>query len=104
MDREGVTFVLVANSDTMVWREVGCFIWAPQAEIEVLGLRGRLVCFDDEGVGGGPVFIVEQLLCEVNGQVPVGHKSKMSDSIVMPQYLPWRQGDMSEARTAQEMG
>ena len=65
MNREGVTFVLIADSDTMVGREVGCFIWAPQAEIEVFGLRSRLGYFNDEAVGRGPVFILEKLLCEV---------------------------------------
>ena len=68
MDRVGVTVVLVANCNTVVWRGVGCFFRAPQAKIEVISLRGRLVCFNDEGVGGGPVFILEKLICEVNGQ------------------------------------
>ena len=108
MDRVGVTLVLVANCNTMVWRGVGCFVRAPQAEIEVLGLRGGLVCFNDEGVGGGPVFILEKLICEVNGQGMCvqgnGDKPKMSDSIVRHQYLPWRRGDTSESRTSQEMG
>ena len=68
MNREGVTFVLITDSDTMVWREVGCFLWAPQAEIEVFGLRSRLGCFDEENVGRRPVFILEKLLSEVDGQ------------------------------------
>ena len=48
MDRVRVTFVLVANCDTVVWRGVGRVFRTPQAKIEVLGLRGRLICFNDE--------------------------------------------------------
>ena len=68
MNREGVTCVLIADSDTMVRRKVGCFIWAPQAEMEVIGLRSRLGGFDEEIVGRRPVFVLEKLFSEVNGQ------------------------------------
>ena len=68
MDRVGVTFVLVANCDTMVWRRVGRVFRTPQAKIEILGVRSRLICFNDEGVGVGPVFILEKLISEVYRQ------------------------------------
>ena len=68
MNREGVTCVLIADSDTMVRRKVGCFIWAPQAEIEVISLRSRLGGFDEEIVGRRPVFVLEKLFSEVNRQ------------------------------------
>ena len=60
--------MLIADNDTMVRRKVSCFIWAPQAEIEVFGIRSCLGGFDEEIVGRRPVFILEKLFSEVNGQ------------------------------------
>ena len=68
MNREGVTCVLIVDSDTMVRGKVGCFIWAPQAEIEVISLRSRLGGFNEEIVGRRPVFVLEKLVSEVKRQ------------------------------------
>ena len=68
MNREGVTCVLIADGDTMVRGKVGCFLWAPQAEIEVMSLRSRLGGFNEEIVGISPVFVLEKLVREVKRQ------------------------------------
>ena len=68
MNREGVTCMLVADGDAMVRGKMGSFLWAPQAEIEVFGIRSCLGGFDEEIVGRRPVFILEKLFSEVNGQ------------------------------------
>ena len=60
MNREGVTCVLVADSDYGQW--------APQAEIEVISLRSRLGGFNEEIVGRRPVFVLEKLVSEVKRQ------------------------------------
>ena len=68
MNREGVTCVLVADGDAMVRGKVGSFLWAPQAEIEVMSLRSGLSGFNEEIVGRRPVFVLEKLVSEVKRQ------------------------------------
>ena len=60
--------MLIADGDTMVRGKVGCFLWAPQAEIEVMSLRSSLSGFNEEIVGRRPVFVLEKLVSEVKRQ------------------------------------
>ena len=68
MNREGVTCMLVADGDAMVRGKVGSFLWAPQAEIEVMSLRSGLSGFNEEIVVRRPVFVLEKLVSEVKRQ------------------------------------
>ena len=60
--------MLVADGDAMVRGKVGSFLWAPQAEIEVMSLRSGLSGFNEEIVVRRPVFVLEKLVSEVKRQ------------------------------------
>ena len=68
MNRERVTCMLVADGDAMVRGKMCSFLWAPQAEIEVMSLRSGLSGFDEEIVVRRPVFVLEKLVSEVKRQ------------------------------------
>ena len=60
--------MLVADGDAMVRGKVGSFLWAPQAEIEVMSHRSGLSGFNEEIVVRRPVFVLEKLVSEVKRQ------------------------------------
>ena len=52
--------MLVADGDAMVRGKMGSFLWAPQAEIEVMSLRSGLSGFNEEIVVRRPVFVPKE--------------------------------------------
>ena len=56
----------------MVRRRVDRVFGTPQTEVEVLGVWSILVCISDQGISAGPIFILEELVGEINRRMCIG--------------------------------